>query len=220
MKILLKSMLLCLATACSIAPQSPSKALDAKSGGAESALEMTKKIAGVYIGKWASYGLSEDGSIVVTQSWTDVLTAKDPVEEEGRAYLTGTDEMKFDAGFNYTSVFKEGYLKNPDGSVGSHFVSYGDDLTKYIQLDGSTSTYTKVLTKEELDRLGFSEKHVLSASSTTVKTETLDPNGIEEHFVSTLSTVQWQESATGAGEVKTLQFVSFKGSHKKQLAAP
>ncbi len=128
--------------------------------------------------------------------------------------------MKFEAGFNFTSTFTECYLKNTDGSAGSHFVSYGEDVTKYLQVSKSTSTYTKVPAQEELDRLGFSGKQVLSAISTTVKTETLDPNGIEDHFVSTLTTAQWQDGSGSAAEVKTLQFFSFKGSHRKQSAVP
>ncbi len=172
--------------------------------------EAAKKIAGTYTGKWAMYGV-QNGAVVQKSSWTDVLTAANPTEGKGRAFVDVSSVMTYPDGKTRTSVFQEGYFENSDGSVGDRFYEIQGQTVIFKRLTPNDWTYQVTPNEGELWFLGFDPKTVISASHVAAKTTTYE-GGIDTDHVSRLTTVQWKDAN---GAIQTIQFVSMKGEHTR-----
>ncbi len=184
----------------------------ANSYAGESALAAAKKIAGNYTGSWALYGVV-DGNVVIKSRWTDVLTATEPVQDSGRAFVKVTDVMTFSDGSARTSKFEEGYLANADGAAGDRFFELNGSTVVFRKLTDNNWAFSTVPDENELRFLGFDPRTVLSASHITVKTTTLQGNTDTDH-VTRVTTVQWKDAA---GALMSMQFVSMNGSHTRTI---
>ena len=182
----------------------------ANSYGGESALAAAGKIAGSYTGNWAIYGVV-DGNVVMKSKWTDVLTATEPVQSPGRAFVSVTDDMTFADGSVKTTKFEEGYFVNADGTAGERFYELNGSAVVFRKLTDNDWAFYTVPSEEELRFLGFDPKTVLSASHITVKTTTLQANTETDH-VTRITTVQWKDAA---GSIMSIQFVSMNGTHAR-----
>ena len=180
----------------------------AQAGG--SALDEAKKIEGAYTGSWALYGVV-DGNVVIKSRWTDVLTATEPVQNPGRAFVNVTDVMTFADGSLKTSRFQEGYFANADGTAGDRFYEMNGSTVVFRKLTDNDWAFYTVPNEGELRFLGFDPKAVISASHMTVKATTFQGGGSTDH-VTRVTTVQWKDAA---GTLMSIQFVSMNGSHTR-----
>ncbi|MBI3534224.1 MAG: hypothetical protein HY072_01880 [Deltaproteobacteria bacterium] len=176
----------------------------------ESALEATKKIVGQYNGQWTLYGTSA-GKVVEKTTWTDVLTAENPIEKTGRSFVEITDVMTFHDGTTRTSKFIEGYFTNPDGSAGDRFYEINGKPVSFKKLSENDWTFHTTLDAGELWFLGFNPTNVLLATQVTTKSTTYDGK-IDTDHITRVTTIQWKDTD---GLVKSTQFVSMKGLHKR-----
>lgn len=179
--------------------------------GSESALDSVKKIVGTYTGNWTMYGI-ESGIIVEKAAWTDVLTAGNPKLGNGRAYVDVSDVMTFQDGSVRTSNFLEGYLENSDKTAGERFYEIHGNIMKFKKLTDNDWTYHSVPDLGELWFLGFtSPQNVISSSHVTTKSTTYE-GVIDTDHVTRVTTVQWSGDD---GSIKSIQFVSMKGEHRR-----
>jgi hypothetical protein len=176
----------------------------------ESAFDAAKKIAGKYNGAWTMYGLA-DGKVVEKASWTDVLTAANPTQRDGQAFVEVSDVMTYADGTTRTSNFHEGYVTHPDGSAGERFYEINGKPFYFKKLTDNDWSFQGVPSEGELWFMGFNAKSVVSASHVTIKTTTYQGD-IDTDHVTRVTTVQWKDSD---GTLKSTQFVSMKGEHTR-----
>jgi hypothetical protein len=171
-----------------------------------------RDLAGIYTGSWTVFGIDEKGEVVKSMAWTDTLKAEKPEIQGDRAYVSWTDEMKFEnARIPPVKVpGKEGYFLKKDGGLGDYFIETSGQKYRMVKVGDNVWSYTTPAAAQELARLGFpkdaSGQHVL------VKVITKE-QGIETHRISRLTTVSWKDKE---GKERWLQFVSLKGFHKRQ----
>lgn len=173
-------------------------------------LKLVESITGTYAGKWQIFGIDEGGNIVEKSSWSDELTASNPRIVGQRAIVDVRAVMSFGDGTQRASEFTEGYLINGDGGAGNRFYEINGQFVEYQQLSQHNWSFETVLNSQELQWLGFNPADVLYAVNSTIRTTTY-VEGIDTDNVSRVTTVQWKSK----GEVKTIQFVSMKGIHKR-----
>jgi hypothetical protein len=176
----------------------------------ESALDAAKKIAGKYMGTWTMFGMA-DGKVVEKAGWTDVLTAANPTQGDGKAFVEVSDVMTFADGTTRTSTFHEGYVTNPDGTAGDRFYEINGKPLYFKKLTDNDWAVQGSPDEGELWFMGFNAKAVVSASHVTMKTTTYEGDLDTDH-VTRVTTVQWKDVD---GKLKTDQFVSMKGEHTR-----
>jgi hypothetical protein len=169
-------------------------------------------ISGKYTGSWAMFGIDQAGQVVKRASWTDVITAENPVVKGDRAYVTTTDEMVFEGGRIPPRKVQgtEGYFINRDGSLGDYYFETYGQVYRMQRLGKDTWAYTIAADPRELAQLGFS--NATYGQHTLIKVVTSE-QGIETHRISRVTTVNWKDTE---GKDRWIQFVSLQGFHKKQ----
>jgi hypothetical protein len=169
-------------------------------------------LAGVYIGSWTMYGIDDKGQVVQKMAWTDTMTAAGPEVKGGRAFVTTTDEMKFDGakGPPFKVEGKEGYFLSKDGGLGDYFIEANGQVQRVTRLGTNVWTYAAPAAEAELSRLGFPRG--ASGQHVVVKVVTAD-QGVETHRISRVTTVNWKDKDT---QDRALQFVSLQGHHRRQ----
>jgi hypothetical protein len=168
-------------------------------------------IVGEYQGTWTSYALDEKGEIVKRASWTDVVKAENPTFGSDRISVTTTDEMTFDGGKIPPMKIqaKEGFMLNADGSLGDYFIETFGQTYRMLKLNEATRVYSSTANPREYPMLGAVK--IISAQHCLVKVVTFE-DGVETHNISRVTTVQWKDLA---GNLRTTQFVSLQGKHKR-----
>lgn len=169
-------------------------------------------VAGIYTGSWTSYGLDADGQVVKQAAWTDTLKAENPTVEKNRAFVTTVTDMTFEGGRIPPMKVpgKEGYVVNPDGSLGEYFIEAFGQTYTMRKLGDNVLAYTVPIAAPELARIGA--PNAASGQHVLVKVVTFE-QGVETHNISRLTTVRWKDAS---GKERTTQFVSLQGFHKKQ----
>ncbi len=169
-------------------------------------------LAGIYTGSWTMFGINNAGEPVRLMSWSDVMTAEKPAVQNGKAFVTTTDEMKFDGrpGEPVKVLGKEGYRLKSDGSLGDYFIETAGQMFSMVRLSDTVWTYTSPATAQELTRLGFPAQ--ASARHVVVKM-VANEQGVETHRISRLTTATWIDNT---GAERTLQFISLQGVHRRK----
>jgi hypothetical protein len=104
----------------------------------------------------------------------------------------------------------EGYLLNPDGSLGDYFIrTYGQEFRMH-QLGDNVWVYSVKASEPEIARLGVPKGG--SAVNVLVKVVTKD-EGVETHRITRLTTATWKDAD---GKDHSAQFVSLEGAHKRR----
>ena len=176
----------------------------------EGAIAAAAKIAGVYIGEWEVYGPEKAGKSNLLASWTDSLVAKDPILENGKAFVTVTDAMHFKNGIVYNRKFTEGYLVNADGSIGSRYFELNGIIVLESPLGADTWAFETKVDPSELKEMGFDPIFVIFAKHITNKAVT-KYKGQETEWITRTTTVLLRENE----QVSTIQFLSMKGHHTR-----
>jgi hypothetical protein len=171
-----------------------------------------RDLVGTFTGSWTMFGIDDKGEVVRRMAWTDTIKAEKPEVEGDRAYVSTTDEMKFEGGKipPIKVQGKEGYHLKTDGSLGDYFMEMAGHTFRMVKVGDNVWSYTTPAEAQELSGLGFpkdaSGQHVL------VKVITKE-RGVETHRISRVTTVSWKESE---GKERWLQYVSLQGYHKQQ----
>jgi hypothetical protein len=173
--------------------------------------EAVRALVGTYTGAWTLFGIDDKGQVVKRTAWTDTVTAANPERTGDRAFVTTTDEMKFEgAPAPFKVQGREGYLLTKDGGLGDYFIDMNGQVRRMVKLADDVWTYAAPADGPELARLGFPNgatgQHVL------VKVVTRE-QGVETHRISRVSTVSWKDKDGGE---RTTQFVSLQGFHTRQ----
>jgi hypothetical protein len=169
-------------------------------------------LTGTFAGEWTMYGIDAKGQVSKRIGWTDVIKVENPTAQKDRAFVTSTDEMKFEGALGPPRkyVVTEGYLLQPDGKLGDYFMESGGQVTRMQRLDKDTWAYSAPADARELAQLGFS--NVISGKHVLLKVVGME-DGKETHRISRVTTVRWKDAE---GKERTLQFVSLQGYHRKQ----
>jgi hypothetical protein len=170
-----------------------------------------RDLVGTYTGSWTLYGIDDKVGVAKKAAWTDVVKATDPRVKDGKAFVTMSDEMKFDGN---KQTFKmegtEGYLLNKDGSPGEYFIETFGQRRRMVKVSDNVWTGVTAASAVEMGQLGFPKdatgQHVL------VKVVTQE-GGVETHRISRVTAATWKDND---GKEHTLQFVSLHGFHKRQ----
>jgi hypothetical protein len=176
-----------------------------------SAFDAVSQLVGTYRGEWTLYGIDATGQIVAKSSWTDVMEAKDPVLEDGKAFVHTRDVMSFANGQSFTLESTEGYLVNRDGTAGERYYLLQGTPVIERQLSAGCWAFEVASSQQELASIGFS--NVIQANHVMVKTVRADGK-VEIDSVTRVTTVTWKD---GDGNVQTRQFVSLQGVHRREL---
>ena len=104
---------------------------------------------------------------------------------------------------------KEGFFLNKDGAVGDSFLEMFGQTTRITKLSNAAWSYATAAVPQELSALGFPKG--ATGEHVTVKMVTND-KGVESHHVTRVSVVAWTDKD---GKERVTQFVSLKGSHKR-----
>jgi hypothetical protein len=198
-----------LAGVCAIAP---CLGADTKPDASTAVPKEVRALEGIYTGSWTLYGIDDKGKVVKRMGWTDTIKAGSAEVKGDRAYVTTTDEMKFEGGkippFKVTG--REGYFLKKGGGLGDYFIETNGQVHRMAKLADNVWSYAAPAAGQELIRLGFpkgaSGQHVL------VKVVTRE-QGVETHRISRVTTVSWKDKE---GKEQTLQFVSLQGYHKRR----
>jgi hypothetical protein len=170
-----------------------------------------RDIVGTYTGSWTLYGIDDRGGVAKKTAWTDVVKATDPRVKDGTAIVTMSDEMKFDGN---KQTFKmegtEGYLLNKDGSPGEYFIETFGQRRRMVKAADNVWIGVTAASAVELGQLGFPKD--ATAQHVLVKVVTKE-GGVETHRISRVTTATWKDND---GNIRTLQFVSLQGFHKRQ----
>ncbi len=170
-----------------------------------------KALAGVYEGTWSMFGMNEKGEIVPKINWTDIMEAKNPACQDGRAYVATVDTMTFEGGIPPQKMEgKEGYFLNPDGSLGDYFFESYGQVQHMVKLDDRVWVYTAPSSPMELQMLGFPA--AAAAKHVVVKVVAME-DGVETHRISRVTTVTWKDKE---GRDCSRQFLSLQGVHKRK----
>jgi hypothetical protein len=169
-------------------------------------------LTGTFAGEWTMYGLDGKGQAVKRFGWTDVIKVENPTVQKDRAFVTATDEMKFEGGQippqKYTNT--EGYLLRQDGTLGDYFIEASGQMTRMQRLDKDTWIYSAPAEAREMGMYGV--KNIVSAQHVFIKVVTSE-EGKETHRITRVTTLRWKDDE---GKERSCQFVSLKGYHKRQ----
>ncbi len=173
-----------------------------------------RALEGTYTGSWTMYGIDQKGDVVKRMAWTDTMKAVGSEVKGDRAFVSTTDEMKFEGGQipPYKMQGREGYFLKKDVGLGDYFIESMGQTNRMLKLGETVWSYTTPASAQELAMLGFPSdatvQHVL------VKVVT-NEQGAETHRITRLTTAKWKDKE---GKERALQFVSLQGFHTRQLA--
>lgn len=183
--------------------------------GQSSTSQIPKEVAdltGTFTGAWTLFGIDDTWQPVKKMAWTDIIKGESPVVKGDRAYITTTDQMKFEGGKIPPMEIKgrEGYFINQSGSLGNYFIESFGQTYRVLKLSDTVWTYTMPATPQELAQLGFSK--VISGQHVIVKVISQE-EGKEIHRISRVTTVNWKDAE---GKERWIQYISLQGFHKRQ----
>jgi hypothetical protein len=174
--------------------------------------QAVRDLVGTYSGSWTLSGINDKGDVVKRMAWTDTIKAENAQVKNGRAFVTTSDEMRFEGrkGPPFKVAGTEGYFLLKDGGLGDYFIETSGRLNRMVKVADNVWGYATSASAQELAQLGFpkdaSGQHVL------VKVVTQE-GGVETHRISRLTTASWKDKE---GKEHWLQFVSLQGYHKRQ----
>lgn len=176
-------------------------------------LDAQKSLVGAYTGKWEHFGFDADKEKIVLKSarMEDVVD-KPPVKVVDRVAITGACVHTV-AGNPFKVVFLEGYFVDEQGKLSDRFFEIDNQLTRMPGEGSGTFTFVNELSPHESYSLGLLPQDVISGNHVTVRVVTMDGKAELEH-ISRVTTVTFK-NAKGAAE--TIQFVSLKGSHRREF---
>ena len=136
------------------------------------AIEAAQELVGLYSGQWELFGLdtkNKTGTFVSRMRWKDEVSAMNPTVEETKAYVLVMDKMIYDDGHEEMSTFTEGYLLNPDKSVGARYFDTAGTVVLENPVGPATWIFTTQASKMDLALMGFgpSMKPVAPSTSQT-----------------------------------------------------
>ncbi len=193
------------------------------------AIEAVQALAGTYTGHWDMYGLDKMGQVIKDPvlSWDDVITFEnpqvgiDPNVNQQRAFGLVTDIMTYvvPAGIPVTTVhFTEGYKIQADGTAGEHYFTFKNAAGQVIetienQLAPNLWSYESPVDLKFFADIGINESNVVLAKNMTVKSISIEGTA-EIQTVSQMTTLVWKADD---GSIKSKQFVSMNGIHRRTL---
>lgn len=177
--------------------------------------KQVRDLVGTYTGTWMMFGIDEKGEIVKRMAWTDTISAEKPVVQGNRAYVSTTDEMRFEGAKvpPFKVQGKEGYFLTKEGGLGDYFIETSGQMYRMVKVGDNVWSYSTQAAATELIRLGFPKD--ASGQHVVVKVVT-NEQGVETHRISRLTTVRWNNREN---KERWLQFVSLQGFHKRSQAA-
>ena len=186
-----------------------------------SALDAAKALVGTYTGKSTNYRIDGQGGIQPTSWFTETIKAENPVQQDGKAFVSATDEMTFSNGGTGTYHWQEGFYVNPDGSAGKHYFVYQipnvppQETIEIPLAEIGAVTFDNDVQDYELKELGFADKEVTFKKHSTVK-NTVTVGSLETDVITRFTTISWKDAA---GAIQTRQFVSRNGTQSRTIGA-
>jgi hypothetical protein len=193
------------------------------------AIEAAQALAGTYTGHWDMYGLDKMGQVTKNPvlSWDDVNTFEnpqvgiDPNINQQRAFGLVTDIMTYvvPAGIPVTTVhFTEGFKIKADGTTGEHYFTFKNADGQVIetienQLAPNLWSYESSVDLKSFAGIGINESNVVLAKNLTLKSISIE-GAAEIQTVSQTTTLIWKGDD---GSIKSKQFVSMNGIHRRTL---
>jgi hypothetical protein len=225
MKTLLKTLLLSLAACASSSSASvaTTSERDTSAAAPGSALAAATALAGHYSGMSAMYFVDVDGTVKQRRTFTEDIDGRNPVLQDGKAFISVTDTQTYDDGTPPKTVtWTEGFYVNADGTPGAHYfhvaipnVTLPDTVEQPLAGTNGAATFDVDATFSA-DDLGFAGKDVTYAKQTYVK-NVVTNGAVETDVVTEVTTIEWKD-ATGA--LQTKQFVSMNGTQSRTLPSP
>lgn len=190
-------------------------------------LEAVQELVGIYSGHWDMFGLDGAGNPQLTLSWDDKITFSDPqvgvdpFVGKTRAFgrVTNTMTYKYPRTFpSMTIQFTEGFTLLPDGGVGDHYFSFksADGVvleTIETKVQQNLWTYNSAVKLDSFKNLGITKDNFISAKNVVVKSIVVEGK-TEIQLVTQTTYLVWK---TSNGLVRTKEFVSMTGIHKRTL---
>jgi len=185
---------------------------------APTALAAAKSIVGVYSGSSTIYGFDAHDSLQPVFQFSEVIEAKDPTVQNGRAFVSVTDTMTFPGGGHTTIPWTEGFHVNPDGTAGARYFAYQipnvpAEETLENALNPTSATFDTDVSDRDIQQLGFSGRNVTYKKHTTVKQVVTNGN-VETDVITRFTMISWKDAA---GAQRSRQFVSMTGFQTRTL---
>lgn len=176
-------------------------------------LDAGKALAGAYTGKWEHFGFdAEKEKIVLKSSRTEDVAARQPVRTVDRLAITGACVHTV-AGNPFKVVFLEGYFVDEQGHLGDRFFEIDNQLTRMPGQGEGAFTFVSEFNPHDSYSLGLLPEDVVAGKHVTVRVVSMDGKAELEH-ISRVTTVSFRKAK---GVVETVQFVSLKGSHRREF---
>jgi hypothetical protein len=193
------------------------------------AIEAVQALAGTYTGHWDMYGLDKTGQVIKAPilSWDDVIIFEapqvgiDPNINQQRAFGAVTDVMTYlvPAGIPVTTIhFTEGFKIQPDATAGEHYFTFKNAAGQIVetienQLAPNLWSYESPIDLKSFASIGINKTNIIFAKNLTVKSISIE-GSTEMQTVSQTMTLVWKADD---GSIKSKQFVSMSGTHRRTL---